>query len=33
MDVVDKLKKGEGHSGSVTAPDKMTSVRVAADVK
>jgi peptidylprolyl isomerase len=33
MDVVDKLKKGEGQSGSVTAPDKMTSVRVAADVK
>ncbi len=33
MDVVDKLKKGEGQSGTVTAPDKMTSVRVAADVK
>ena len=33
MDVVDKLKKGEGQSGSVTAPDKMTSVRVAADAK
>jgi peptidylprolyl isomerase len=33
MDVVDKLKKGEGQGGTVTAPDKMTSVRVAADVK
>ena len=33
MDVVDKLKKGEGQSGSVSAPDKMTSVRVAADAK
>ena len=34
MDVVDKLKKGDAQAnGSVAAPDKMVSVRVAADVK
>jgi len=33
MDVVDKLKKGEGQSGTVTDPDRMLKVQVAADVK
>ena len=34
MDVVDKLKKGDAQAnGTVVGPDKMTSVRVAADVK
>ncbi len=34
MDVVDKLKKGDAQTnGTVIGPDKMTSVRVAADVK
>ena len=35
MDVVDKLKKAEAGnpSGSVTDPDKMTKVQVAADMK
>jgi peptidylprolyl isomerase len=35
MDVVDKLKKAPpgSQSGSVTDPDKMTKVQVAADVK
>jgi peptidylprolyl isomerase len=34
MDVVDKLKKGDAQAnGSVAAPDKMVSVKVAADVK
>jgi peptidylprolyl isomerase len=34
MDVVDKLKKGDPQAnGTVSAPDKMVSVRVAADVK
>jgi peptidylprolyl isomerase len=33
MEVVDKLKKGEGQSGAVTDPDKMLKVQVAADVK
>ncbi|WP_421879942.1 peptidylprolyl isomerase [Pacificispira sp.] len=32
MDVVDQIKKGAGRSGSVTDPDAMVSVRVAADV-
>lgn len=34
MDVVDRLKKGSASdNGAVTAPDKMTTVRVAADIK
>lgn len=33
MDVVDKIKKGAGQSGSVRDPDKIVRVRVAADVK
>jgi peptidylprolyl isomerase len=33
MDVVDKLKKGDGGSGSVTDPDRMLKVQVAADAK
>ncbi len=33
MEFVDKIKRGAGGSGSVTNPDKMISVRVAADVK
>jgi peptidylprolyl isomerase len=34
MDVVDKLKKGDPQAnGSVVGPDKMVSVKVAADVK
>jgi peptidylprolyl isomerase len=33
MDVVDKLKKGNPQSGTVVGPDKMVSVKVAADVK
>ncbi|MEM7498745.1 MAG: peptidylprolyl isomerase [Pseudomonadota bacterium] len=31
MELVDNLKRGEGRSGSVTDPDRMVSVRVAAD--
>jgi peptidylprolyl isomerase len=34
MDVVDKLKKGDAQAnGTVAGPDKMVSVKVAADVK
>jgi peptidylprolyl isomerase len=33
MDVVDKLKKGDPQSGAVVGPDKMVSVKVAADAK
>lgn len=34
MDVVDKIKKGsEAQNGSVTDPDRMTRVQVAADAK
>jgi peptidylprolyl isomerase len=33
MDVVDKLKKGEGQSGAVTDPDRMLKVQIAADAK
>ena len=33
MEAVDKLKKGEGGSGSVTDPDRMVKVQVAADAK
>jgi peptidylprolyl isomerase len=33
MDVVDKLKKGEGQSGAVTDPDRMVKVQVGADAK
>ena len=34
MEVADKLKKGDAQTnGTVVGPDKMTSVRVAADVK
>ena len=33
MEAVDKLKKGEGGSSSVTDPDRMVKVQVAADAK
>ena len=33
MDVVDKIKKGAGGSGSVSGPDKIIHARIAADVK
>jgi peptidylprolyl isomerase len=33
MEVVDKLKKGEGQSGAVTDPDRMIKVQVGADAK
>ena len=33
MELVDKIKKGVGQSGTVENPDKMLKVRVAADVK
>ena len=33
MEVVDKLKKGEGQSGAVTDPDRMLKVQVGADAK
>ncbi len=33
MDVVDKIKKGAGDSGSVQNPDRIIHMRVAADVK
>jgi peptidylprolyl isomerase len=33
MDVVDKIKKGEGGSGAVTDPDRMLKVQVGADAK
>jgi cyclophilin family peptidyl-prolyl cis-trans isomerase len=34
MDAVDKLKKGtQANNGTVSDPDRMVSVRVAADVK
>ena len=34
MDVVDKLKKGDPRAnGTVAGPDKMVSVKVAADAK
>jgi peptidylprolyl isomerase len=33
MDVVDKLKKGEGQGGTVTDPDRMLKVQVGADAK
>ena len=33
MEFVDKIKKGAGQSGTVTNPDKMIKVQVAADVK
>jgi peptidylprolyl isomerase len=33
MDAVDKLKKGQGQSGSVADPDRMLKVQVAADAK
>ena len=33
MDFVDKIKKGAPRSGAVDNPDKMISLRVAADVK
>jgi peptidylprolyl isomerase len=31
MDVVDKIKKGQGQSGAVPDPDKIVSIRIAAD--
>ncbi len=31
MDVVDKIKKGAGQSGQVRDPDKIVSMKVAAD--
>jgi peptidylprolyl isomerase len=34
MDVVDKIKKGsESNNGSVTDPDKIVKIQVAADAK
>jgi len=33
MDVVDKIKKGEGENGAVTNPDKMLKLRLAANPK
>jgi peptidylprolyl isomerase len=33
MDLVDQIKRGSGNSGSVSNPDKIVSMRVAADVK
>jgi len=34
MDVVDKLKKGsQANNGAVSDPDRMVTVRVAADIK
>jgi len=33
MDAVDKIKKGQGGSGSVTDPDRMLKVQVGADAK
>jgi peptidylprolyl isomerase len=33
MEAVDKLKKGQGSGGTVSDPDRMVTVRVAADVK
>jgi peptidylprolyl isomerase len=33
MEAVDKLKKGEGQSGTVTDPDRMLKVQVEADAK
>jgi peptidylprolyl isomerase len=32
MEYVDKIKRGSGGSGTVTNPDRIVSVRVAADV-
>jgi peptidylprolyl isomerase len=33
MDVIDKIKRGEGGSGMVTNPDKIVSMRLAAEAK
>ena len=33
MEYVDQIKRGSGSSGSVSGPDKIVSMRVAADVK
>ena len=34
MDVVDKIKKGSGaHNGTVTDPDRIVRMQVAADAK
>ena len=33
MEYIDKIKRGRGQSGMVTGPDKIVSLRVAADVK
>jgi hypothetical protein len=33
MDAVDKIKKGVGQGGTVTDPDSMIKVQVAADAK
>ena len=33
MDLVDKIKRGSGGGGTVPSPDKIVSMRVAADVK
>ena len=33
MELVDKIKRGSGGSGSVSGPDKIVHMRVAADVK
>jgi len=31
MDVIDKIKKGDGDNGAVTAPDKIVRLRLASD--
>ena len=33
MEFVDKIKKGSGGGGTVSDPDKIKQMRVAADVK
>ena len=33
MELVDRIKRGSGSGGTVTAPDKIVHLRVAADVK
>lgn len=33
MELVDKIKRGQGQGGTVSNPDKIISMRVAADVK
>ena len=33
MEFVDNIKRGQGPNGEVTDPDRMISVRIAADAK